>query len=105
MKIAITGGTGFVGRHLSQYLTALGHEPVLLARGRDRRHAPAGPLILSDLSDPTSLADAIRGCDALPIAPASIARLARKPINASMSTGLGISLRQPRPRPFRAFFC
>ena len=65
MKIAITGGTGFVGRHLSEYLMSLGHEPVLLARGRDRRHPPAAPVIATDLSDPTSLADAIGGCDAI----------------------------------------
>lgn len=32
MKIAITGGTGFLGRHLSTYLLALGHEMVLIQR-------------------------------------------------------------------------
>jgi uncharacterized protein YbjT (DUF2867 family) len=65
MKIAITGGTGFVGRHLSQYLISLGHEPVILARGRDRRHTPAAPVISADLSNPAFLAEAIRGCDAI----------------------------------------
>lgn len=65
MKIAITGGTGFVGRHLAQYLISLGHEPVLLARGRDRRHTPAAPLVPTDLSDPASLAEVIRGCGAI----------------------------------------
>jgi NADH dehydrogenase len=65
MKIAITGGTGFVGRHLAQFLISLGHQPVLLARGRDRRHAPVAPLIPTDLSHPASLAEAIRGCEAI----------------------------------------
>lgn len=65
MKIAITGGTGFVGRHLSQYLLSLGHEPILIARGRDCRHAPVAPLIHADLSDPGLLAEAIRGSDAI----------------------------------------
>lgn len=37
MRVAITGGTGFVGRHLAQALTAEGHEVVLTARGVDRR--------------------------------------------------------------------
>ena len=32
MKIAITGGTGFIGRHLAQRLAAEGVEVVLLAR-------------------------------------------------------------------------
>jgi NADH dehydrogenase len=65
MKIAITGGTGFVGRHLSQHLISLGHQPVLLARGRDTRHPPASTVIQTDLSDPALLAEAIRGCDAI----------------------------------------
>lgn len=32
MKIVITGGTGFLGRHLSTYLSALGHEIFLVQR-------------------------------------------------------------------------
>ena len=39
MKIAITGGTGFVGGHLARALTAEGHRVVLIARGSDRRDA------------------------------------------------------------------
>ncbi len=37
MKIAITGGSGFVGRHLARELVGGGHEVVLVARGADRR--------------------------------------------------------------------
>ena len=37
MRIAITGGTGFVGRHLARLLTREGHEAVLICRGVDRR--------------------------------------------------------------------
>ncbi len=37
MKIAITGGTGFVGGHLARALVREGHEVVLIARGLDRR--------------------------------------------------------------------
>ena len=35
MKIAITGGTGFVGRNLARALVREGHEVVLIARGQD----------------------------------------------------------------------
>ena len=37
MKIAITGGSGFVGRHLGRALLQQGHEVILIARGMDRR--------------------------------------------------------------------
>jgi len=35
MKIAITGGTGFVGRNLARALASEGHEIALIARGQD----------------------------------------------------------------------
>jgi uncharacterized protein YbjT (DUF2867 family) len=39
MRVAVTGGTGFVGRHLTPALVSSGHEVVLIARDagdRDR---------------------------------------------------------------------
>ncbi len=39
MKIVITGGTGFLGRHLSSHLKALGHEIVLIQRSDLREGA------------------------------------------------------------------
>jgi len=68
MKIAITGGTGFVGRHLARYLVSAGHEVVLIARGIDRRdpdirQLPHATHFPSDLSDSGELARAFAGCD------------------------------------------
>ncbi len=68
MKVAITGGTGFVGRHLARALVNAGHEVVLIARGIDRRDeairqlermtfAPVG------LGDEDKLVQALAGCD------------------------------------------
>jgi uncharacterized protein YbjT (DUF2867 family) len=64
MKIAVTGGTGFVGSHLAGRLAEEGHEVTLLARGRRSasaqtrmKFAPAG------LSEPARLREALAGID------------------------------------------
>jgi uncharacterized protein YbjT (DUF2867 family) len=54
MKIAVTGGTGFVGRHLAARLAAEGHEVVSISR----RTGVA-------LDDVDALARAFEGCDAV----------------------------------------
>lgn len=53
MKIAIAGGTGFVGTHLAKRLASQGHEVVLLAR-KARPNASNIKFIASDLSDQPS---------------------------------------------------
>jgi uncharacterized protein YbjT (DUF2867 family) len=70
MKIAITGGTGFIGRTLARLLVAEGHEVVLIARGRDHsdpaiRKLPGLTFSPSGLDDPQQLAQAFAGCDAV----------------------------------------
>lgn len=68
MKIAITGGTGFVGRHLARRLTAHGHTVVLIARGQDARDPsirslPGVTFAPIGLTDVDALAAAFAGCD------------------------------------------
>lgn len=68
MKIAITGGTGFVGRHLARDLAAKRHEVVLIARGKDLRdeaiYKLAGATFFaSDLSDVQDLRQAFAACE------------------------------------------
>lgn len=63
MRIAITGGTGFVGRHLAQLLVVRGHEVVLIARGLDRTDPvafkiPNATFFPADLSSADELARA-----------------------------------------------
>ncbi len=70
MRVAITGGTGFVGRHLARELVARGHEAVLIARGKDVRDESVYKLsktsfVKSDLSDPQELRRTFLGCDAV----------------------------------------
>src|SRR5262245_39031555 len=70
MRIAITGGTGFVGGHLARLLSAEGHDVVLVARGADRRddairHLPNATFCPAGTGDEERLAAAFAGCDAV----------------------------------------
>ena len=68
MRIAITGGTGFIGGHLAHRLLAEGHQVVLLARGAGGQSTSGemnAEFISSELSDSTPLIDAFRDCDAV----------------------------------------
>jgi uncharacterized protein YbjT (DUF2867 family) len=65
MKIAITGGTGFVGKHVAKRLVSEAHEVVLLAR-RARVCAPQNMMFAaSDLTNVEALAKAFSGCTAV----------------------------------------
>lgn len=70
MRIAITGGTGFVGRHLADELVRQGHELVLVARGIDRTgpiHSglPRTRIVAASVADLAALRIAFAGCDAV----------------------------------------
>src|SRR5206468_3554400 len=70
MRVAITGGTGFVGGHLARALLADGHEVVLISRGIDRRdesiRREAGARFVAVAShDEDGLTDAFAGCAAV----------------------------------------
>jgi NADH dehydrogenase len=69
MRIAITGGTGFVGAHLAARLAADGHELALLGRHArpDLRAAAHKPIafVTTDLSDTAVLTNTFQGCDAI----------------------------------------
>jgi len=70
MKIAITGGTGFIGGHLARTLVADGHEVVLIARGVDKRdleirELPGSTFVAAGLDSIEQLTAAFTGCDAV----------------------------------------
>ena len=70
MKIAITGGTGFVGRHLARALVKDGHDVVLIARGVDNRDADIRDLEHATFaavgtSSVEKLTEAFAECDAV----------------------------------------
>jgi NADH dehydrogenase len=70
MRIAVTGGTGFVGRHLARRLAAEGVEVVIVSRGVDvrdpaARRTPNTTFVSASVDDVDALAQAFAGCDAV----------------------------------------
>lgn len=68
MIIAITGGTGFVGSHLAEALTAAGHKVRLIARGFDLRNdrirnLPGAEFLPIGTSNEEDLRKIFTGCD------------------------------------------
>lgn len=70
MKVAITGGTGFVGAHLAEALTREAHCVRLIARGLDSRNQSIRTLHNADFKpigtgDEEKLVEAFQGCEAV----------------------------------------
>ncbi len=68
MKVAITGGTGFIGRHLAQDLLARGYEVIIIARGhylRNPEPISGATLFKLDANNTDQLTQAFEGCDAV----------------------------------------
>ena len=72
MRVAITGGTGFVGGHLAASLSRGDHQVILIARGEDRRPwaaevkaLPGISQVQAGLDDAERLQRAFAGCDAV----------------------------------------
>ena len=68
MRVAIFGGTGFVGSYLVDALIASGHEPSVLVRpGNERkvRQAKQCHLLTGDLSSGKAINATLEGCDAV----------------------------------------
>ena len=68
MKVAITGGTGFIGRHLARDLASRGREVIVIARGQYKRNMQpieGTSLMTLDINDTDNLTKAFEGCDAV----------------------------------------
>jgi nucleoside-diphosphate-sugar epimerase len=68
MRVAITGGRGFVGHHLAERLLSEGHEVVLLDREALCKESDAlgeAKFVATDLSSVRDLSEALAGCHAV----------------------------------------
>ena len=70
MRIAITGGTGLVGRHVARALAVEGHELALVSRGHDRtdpgiQQLPRTRFDFGGLRDVDKVAHTFAGCEAV----------------------------------------
>ncbi len=70
MKIAITGGTGFIGKHLARDLAQRGHQVVIISRGLYSRDSgdqfPENvSFVTASVTDTGQLQQAFIGCDAI----------------------------------------
>lgn len=68
MKVAIIGGTGFVGTHLCERLIAAGHRPRLLVRaGSESKVARPGDceIVRGEVADRAALSECLAGTDAV----------------------------------------
>jgi NADH dehydrogenase len=69
VRIAVTGGTGFVGRHLARALLSDRNEVILVARGVDKRDpsilGSGAAFVAASTEDTASLRRAFEGCEAV----------------------------------------
>jgi deazaflavin-dependent oxidoreductase (nitroreductase family) len=81
MRVAITGGSGFVGSHAVVRLLAHGHRPRLLVRDRAKATRVLGALgvdpgdvdvVVGDMTDRAAVAELLRGAEAVIHAAAAI---------------------------------
>ena len=63
MRLLVTGGAGFLGRHVVAVARSRGHHVIVMRRGRDSATPVAPDVVEHDLRQSAGLADALRGTE------------------------------------------
>jgi uncharacterized protein len=96
LKIAIAGGTGFIGKNLTRYFLNKGHEVFILTRSE--KHSSEKNLHFVEwLSDSASPANSLEGVDA-------VINLAGKSINARWTEGAKKEIVESRIKSTKAIY-
>ena len=97
MRVAVTGGTGYVGAFTIRALIDAGHTPRLLVRNRDRLTGSVGALgvdvdsldvVTGDMTDDGAVKELVAGCDAAIHAAAVVAALNRSDAQRTIDTNV-----------------
>lgn len=65
LTIALTGGTGFIGRHVARHLHRQGHHVRLLLRAPAPHGDDADSVVIGDIVNPVNMGKALEGADAV----------------------------------------
>ncbi|MED5373003.1 MAG: NAD-dependent epimerase/dehydratase family protein [Myxococcota bacterium] len=61
MKVFVTGASGYLGRHIVRELSEQGHSVIGLSRSGT--HVPGAEMVSGDVTDPSTFAEHLEGCD------------------------------------------
>jgi UDP-glucose 4-epimerase len=65
VKVVVTGGSGFLGSHIADALSAAGHETVIFDIAPSRWLQPCQKMVVGSVLDPDTIASTVRGSDAV----------------------------------------
>jgi UDP-glucose 4-epimerase len=65
VKVVVTGGSGFLGSHIADALSAAGHETVIFDVAPSPWLQPDQTMVVGSVLDPDKIASALRGTEAI----------------------------------------
>ncbi len=105
MRVLSTSATGFIGYHAARRLYEEGHSVHALVRSLEKAERVLGPLhvpsedrVQGDMTDPTAVARAMEGCDALIHAAAGVSVMSGQADTSGSRAAHGEASHEPDAR-------